>query len=205
MTENLEIRPAVAGDMKTIIGLIDEARAWLPTRGTDQWARPWPTEAARDARVRRGLRERNTWMVMDDGAAIATVTSRKYGNQKLWTAGEQREPAVYVSRLIVSRAYSGNQIGSGLLDWAGYRALQSWQAQWIRIDVWTTNLALHEYYEKRGFRHVRICEFDDPDSYPSAALFQKPTTEIDERAVARFIGPADTSLTPGGTSPPARR
>ena len=64
--------------------------------------------------------------------------------------------------------------------------MQSWQAHWIRINVWTTNIALHNYYEKQRFEPVRICQFDDPGSYPSAALFQKPTAEIDPEAIARF-------------------
>jgi hypothetical protein len=53
---------------------------------------------------------------MDHGVPIATITHRKYGNQKLWNACEQREPAVYISRLIVRRAYAGNHIGTALID-----------------------------------------------------------------------------------------
>jgi GNAT superfamily N-acetyltransferase len=196
MTDILRIRPAAADDMRTIIALIGEAAAWLTTKDIDQWARPWPSEAARDNRVWRGIRDGRTWMVENHGEPLATITYRRYGNQKLWNAQEQRDHAVYVSRLIVSRRHAGDEIGAALIDWAGSQALRGWGAQWIRIDVWTTNIALHNYYEKRKFRPVRICQFDDPDSYPSAALFQKPTAEIDQAAVARFIGPTDRSPEP---------
>jgi hypothetical protein len=172
--------------MKTIIRLINQAAAWLGTKGTDQWARPWPTEPARDARVSRGIRTGRTWMVEDHGEPVATVTYRQNGNQKLWTAEEQRDPAIYVSRLIVSRGQAGNELGAALLDWAGCQGLEAWNAQWIRIDVWTTNIALHNYYKERQFRPVRVCELEDPDTYPSAALFQKPTAEIDRDAATRF-------------------
>ena len=186
MRETFPIRLAVVDDMRPIIRMIDEAAAWLVTKGTDQWAKPWPSETARDARVRRGLRDRRTWIVEDHGIPVATVTHRRQGNQKLWTAEEQRDPAVYVSRLIVSRKFAGNQIGSALIDWAGQRALWGWNAQWIRIDVWTTNVALHNYYEKRGFRWIRTCDLKEPDRYPSAALFQKPTAEIDPESASWF-------------------
>ena len=186
MREILLIRPAAVSDMGTIIGLINEAAAWLPSKGTDQWANPWPSESARDARVRRGLRDRRTWIVEDRGVTVATVTYRQNGNQKLWTPVEQREPAVYLSRLIVTRKYAGYEIGAALIDWAGQRGLWGWNAQWARIDVWTTNVALHNYYEKRGFRWIRTCDLKEPDCYPSAALFQKPTAEIDPESASWF-------------------
>ena len=46
-------------------------------------------------------------------------------------------------------------------------------------------MALHNYYEKRGFRSLRIAS-REAKRYPSAALFQKPTSEIDLEAARRF-------------------
>jgi predicted N-acetyltransferase YhbS len=186
MTDTLSIRPAAMDDMNTIISLINQVAEWLGTKGTDQWANPWPTVAARDARVSRNIRGGSTWIAEDDGEPVATITYRETGNQKLWTAEERRTPAVYLSRLIVNRKREGDHIGEALIDWAGYRALQGWKAQCIRIDVWTTNFALHDYYEKRGFRFLRICKTTGPLIYPSAALFEKPTAEVNEAAAARF-------------------
>ena len=60
MTDNLRIRRGTTGDADTIIGMIDEAADWLRGKGTDQWAKPWPNPAARDGRVRRGLRNGHT-------------------------------------------------------------------------------------------------------------------------------------------------
>jgi hypothetical protein len=48
---------------------------------------------------------------------------------------------------------------------------------------------LHNYYEKRGFQHYKVREFTKEEYYPSAALFQKPTAEIDQESAARFIEP----------------
>jgi GNAT superfamily N-acetyltransferase len=187
MSDTFSIRRATVEDMSVIIGMIDEASAWLATKGTDQWARPWPSKIARDARVWRGINGRSTWIAEDQGEPVATITYKQNGNQNLWFAGERCDPAVYACRLVVSRKRAGDDIGAALIDWAGYRALQAWKAQWIRIDVWTENTALHRYYEKHGFEPVRICEFNAPGSTPSAALFQKPTAEVSEIAVTRFI------------------
>jgi GNAT superfamily N-acetyltransferase len=188
MTDNLKIRPALPGDIDKIIGLIDDAREWLRDRDTDQWAKPWPTEDKRNARIARGVDRGSTWMVEENGDLTATITCRDRGNPKLWTADELAEPAAYVSRLIVSRPQAGRGLGAALIDWAGLRGKQEWGAGSIRVDVWTTNLALHEYYKRQGFEHLRTLQFEDPWEYPSAALFQKPIAGIDASSAGRFHG-----------------
>jgi hypothetical protein len=65
MTETLRIWRATADDMTIIYDLIDDARAWLRSKGTDQWAKPWPNPTAHDARVLRGLKASQTWLVED--------------------------------------------------------------------------------------------------------------------------------------------
>jgi ribosomal protein S18 acetylase RimI-like enzyme len=175
MKQTLRIRPAQPGDMRTIINMIDEAAGWLREKGTDQWASPWPNRKARDARVRRGITGGKTWVAEDAQGAAATITFRADANPKLWNALEQGDRAVYVSRLVVSRRSARRGIGSRLIDWAGLHAREDWNAQWIRIDVWTTNHALHKYYKNQGFEFCRLC---DDTEYPSAALFQKPTARI---------------------------
>jgi GNAT superfamily N-acetyltransferase len=185
MNNILPVRRAYADDLPVILEMINDAATWLRTKNTDQWAQPWPSEEARDARVRRPLLSGDTWIVEEDGSPVATVTCRQHGNKTLWTRDERSKPAVYVSRLVVIRSVAGRGIGAALIDWAGQRGVRAWSAQWIRIDVWTTNVALHSYYEKRGFRHVRTEPFDK-ETYPSAALFQKPTSMADHTAEARF-------------------
>jgi GNAT superfamily N-acetyltransferase len=179
----LHVRPAVPGDLPTILALIDEAAGWLAGKGTDQWSEPWPDREQRDERVRRGIRDHCTWMVTDGRLAVGTISGRPEGNPQLWNEAEQAELAVYVSRLIIRRDYAGQGIGNELFDWAGKWAAAQYGARWIRIDVWTTNLLLHDYYEKRGFHFVRKCDYVD---YPSAMLFQKATADISDADLPRL-------------------
>lgn len=179
----LQIRLATPDDRGVILDLIEEAAAWLRTRDTDQWARPWPDEARRDARVLAGILAGRTWIVMDYGIPVASVTYRPDGNKALWSKAERNEPAGYMSRLVVSRKYAGTKVGAALTDWAGWRSRDEFSADYLRIDVWTTNVRLHRYYEERGFHFLRFC--DDP-YYPSAALFYKLTEDIDNSAGRYF-------------------
>jgi ribosomal protein S18 acetylase RimI-like enzyme len=167
---------ATPSDSDVVLGLIEEARGWLRTQNTNQWAEPWPSAEERDARVLRGLENRKTWIVRDGDIPAATVTVANWHNPKVWVAGECRcdltERAVYLHRLITARKYAGQRLGERLIDWATRRAQAAYRAKWARIDVWTTNTGLHQYYQNLGFEPCGNCP--DPD-YPSGALFQKPS------------------------------
>ena len=182
------IRRAERMDLPAILDLIGSTAKWLQAyKDTDQWARPWPDKERRDARVDQGIQDGLTWIVEDrHGMLAATVTCREHGNETLWTEAELAEDAAYVSRLIVSRDLAGHGIGAALIDWAGLHGAREWGARWIRVDVWTTNLALHDYYIGQGFEYLRTRFFGDYWEYPSAALFQKPTADVNEQAAARL-------------------
>ena len=201
----MTLRLSLANDhhWKLIIRLVEETAAWLRSKDTDQWARPWPTREARDARIWADITGRKTWIAWDGDTPAATITSEKRAEPPLSSEWVDDEPAAYVHRLVVARSYGGRGLGSSLLNWAGNRAAISYGARWIRIDVWKTNTALHRYYVRQGFTFVRHCRDLD---YPSGALFQKATHQItgvdcDLVEEARAIHPALA----GGSSMPVRR
>jgi hypothetical protein len=176
----MRIALATTEDFDTVLGLIDDAAAWLRTKGTDQWEAPWPNRDARDARVMRGLAGGKTWIVRDGNVAVATVTLTPKLNPRVWSRPactcDLGERAVYAHRLITARSHAGCGLGAQLIDSAGLDARYRYGAQWIRIDVWNTNAALHGYYLGTGFETCGVC--DDPD-YPSGMLFQKRTARIE--------------------------
>jgi hypothetical protein len=92
-----------------------------------------------------------------------------------------------VHRLITARDYGGLGLGAELIDWAGLRGSHLYEAKWVRIDVWTTNIALHKYYVGTGFEPCGM--YNDP-RYPSGALFQKPVTaiELENLHIPQFAG-----------------
>jgi len=213
MTPTLRIGRArhTSEHLNAILGLIDETRKWLPSKGTNQWCRPWPDRKQRDARVNRGLELGATWIVWEilRGKAIlaATVTVTGKPNSAVWSPLDFNlaERTVYAHRLITARRYAGWDLGAELLDWTGWRGRRSYGARSIRIDVWTGNEALHGYYQKRGFERCGTCRDAD---YPSGVLLQKPISKIpylispqfaesDEvPAVFSAVGPEDPAYAP---------
>jgi GNAT superfamily N-acetyltransferase len=169
---------------KAILRLINEASTWLRTKDTDQWAEPWPSKKARNGRIRRDLADGKTWIVWDGKTPAATITVADRANPHVWSGCEcdLSEPAVYVHRLVTARRYADRGLGAYLIKWAGKRGQLLNSVKWIRIDVWTSNEALHQYYKMAGFEPCGRCT--DP-AYPSGALFQKPVYRTWEVGRAR--------------------
>jgi GNAT superfamily N-acetyltransferase len=196
MTSTFQIARAEFTDehLKIVLGLIDGAATWLRSKDTKQWSTPWPDKERRDARVAKGLEGGKTWIVWDRDIPAATVTVARHPNPAVWPdwACDPVERAVYVHRLITARHYAGWGLGAELIDWVGLRAAEQYGAEWIRIDVWTSNKALHEYYRERGFKFV---DFSPDRDYPSGALFQKPISDIEANSTPLIRQPtADNEL-----------
>ena len=195
VTAPMLITQATVRDLPIVLGLINEASEWLRTKGTNQWAQAWPSEPERDMRVLTGLRNGKTWIVWDGNVAAATVTIANSYNPDVWASGstcDLSEKAVYVHRLITARKYAGSGIGTELINWAGLRGKRKNRAKWIRIDVWTSNLALHGYYERIGFAACGTCSDRD---YPSGALFQKEISKIRPLDRPQFTEPTRPHFT----------
>jgi len=182
-----ELRLGAPGDLDDIYELLDDAAAWLRSQDTDQWERPWPSRGARDQRVLDGLENGNTWIAWDDATPVATITIATKANPEVWSnlnpECDLSERAVYAHRLITARKYAGLELGSELVDWAGLHGQRLYGAQWVRVDVWRSTLALHDYYLKRGFLPCGSCA---DAYYPSGALFQKPVQAIRQPSFPRF-------------------
>lgn len=117
-------------------------------------------------------------MVWDGVEPAATITLTTYVDvDSLWTP--ERDPealwypeddpadALYAAKMMIPLARAGQRLGGELLDWASGRAYDA-GLTWLRLDAWTTNTRLHDYYRRQGFQHVRTVA-----SRLSGACFQR--------------------------------
>jgi GNAT superfamily N-acetyltransferase len=170
------LRLAVPGDLDKVVALAREAAAWLRIIGIDQWQEPWPDPAGHRERILNDLFKDKTWLVRDGKTAAATITidtdePLDAEERPVWPAEENRRAVLYVRRIIVSRRYARLGLGAALLDWAANVAKRDHGAELIRIDVRTTNVKLHAYYE--GQRFTRCPDPQGLGDYPSQALFER--------------------------------
>jgi GNAT superfamily N-acetyltransferase len=174
LTEPATLRSATPADLDAIRQLFDDAARWIAATGSDQWQSAWHTPDQKTELIAESIRARETWMLWVGDSRAGTIAVDEYADPALWTPAEQLEPAYYVHRFIIARSYGGKGLGAAILNWCCDWASRNGK-QWIRIDVWTSNRRLQEYYVNQQFRHVRtICS-----EYPSGALFQRPAAIMD--------------------------
>ncbi|WIY02355.1 GNAT family N-acetyltransferase [Amycolatopsis mongoliensis] len=101
---------------------------------------------------------------------VATMTLRDAPGEGLWRPADDPASALYLSHLAVDRALAGRGIGTWLLDQAAAEAARRGKRS-VRLDAWTTNTRLHDYYRNHGFRLVRIA-----GDRTSGALFERPVS-----------------------------
>jgi GNAT superfamily N-acetyltransferase len=175
------LRPAAPADQGDVRALVRVATQWLrQTKSTDQWGHRWPDRAGQRERILNDLLKGNTWMLWDGPVAAATITVDPEGpldlnGRPVWPEERRQLPALYLRRVVVDRRYAGLGLGAALMDWAATVAAREYHAELLRVDVWTTNLALHAYYEGLGF--TRRLSAEGLVDYPSQALFERPADQ----------------------------
>lgn len=168
------VRLAVAADIPVVLAWRAERAAWLAERGESQWQTPWP-EAAAVELVRTG----QLWMVWDGddpaasfalstGAQVTDLWKLDSDYGQLWLPEDDPEDALYISKMVVPLARSGEDLGAEILRWAAGYAFDA-DLLWLRLDAWTSNAGLRAWYERQGFRLVRVVE-----TRVSGACFQRP-------------------------------
>lgn len=145
----MKITPAQPSDLPKLLAFREEAAAWLRGLGSDQWSRPYPAD-----RLLATIEAGTVFMLRDQAVTAGTVTLTTEAEDGLWTNVELGEPSMFINKLTVARTHAGQDIGGRLLDWAGDRAHQA-GAAWLRLDAWTANRGLQQYYQRHGFQHVR--------------------------------------------------
>ncbi|MFE0643275.1 GNAT family N-acetyltransferase [Streptomyces sp. NPDC058877] len=143
------IERATADDLDVLLAFRQEAASWLTALGSDQWQRPYPAD-----RLLSTIEAGVVFMVRDGSTTAATITLTPDAEEGLWSDQELQEESRFVNKLTVARTHAGQDLGGRLLDWAGDQAYRS-GAKWLRLDAWTTNKPLQDYYLRHGFEHVR--------------------------------------------------
>jgi GNAT superfamily N-acetyltransferase len=174
---------ATPGQAQVIGELGDDARLWLRGKDTDQWLVPWRGQEGPARRIVRDVADGHSWIAWEDDLAVATITvgfevPLAGPDSPVWPASALAEKALYVHRVIVRRVYAGRGLGAALLDWATGFGLRTIGTPLLRIDVWTDNWALHDYYRRQGFTFVEFRSAEELPDYPSRALFERRTVPV---------------------------
>lgn len=138
----LHVEPARRADVETVRTLLEEVSAWLLAKGLRQWPPRFDDEWFVPA-----LEAGHTWLARREGELIATITLQ-WDDELVW--GGRPPDAGYVHRLAVRRGWAG--AGTELLAWSEGQTRAAGR-DFLRLDCWSENARLREYYESNGFEH----------------------------------------------------
>jgi GNAT superfamily N-acetyltransferase len=138
----MEVRLAGPGDVDPVVSILEEAAAWLRSRGIDQWPAVFRREFVADHVGRREVYL--AWA----GAEAAATLSLQAADPEMW--GERPPDALYLHGFAVRRRHAG--LGRELLHWAE-RAAATAGRRYLRLDCMAANPGLRAYYERAGYVH----------------------------------------------------
>ncbi|MDQ1305476.1 MAG: hypothetical protein QG671_1307 [Actinomycetota bacterium] len=174
------LRTAELADVETIFEWRYETARWLASAyGSDQWSTSYPRE-----RLEHWVAQQCTLMgaLEPGGAPVATITVSPQGDPSLWTPEELAVPAWYLFK--ANSMIRGQQIGRLLFEWVRHRAVDAVDV--LRLDVWSTNQRLQDYYRTRlEARYLRTVP-----GTTSGALFEldvHPVPDVTEQVCAEGI------------------
>jgi|GEM_PF-1884849 len=151
----------------------EEVSKWLGSvpEANGQWQRPWPTPSERELSVNRSVDQGKTVVLLspdDDVALTATINTE--GEPWLWSPDDRKEPAIYISRLMVDRTWAKRRLhlGARLLHMAEVEAVEQ-DYPYLRLSVWSSNYKLQGYYAQRGFKGWDRMLF----GYPACSLMEQ--------------------------------
>ncbi|NLT57156.1 MAG: GNAT family N-acetyltransferase [Actinomycetales bacterium] len=162
---NTYLRTCDEGDRKLLHDLRRKSEEWLAAKGVEQYQGVWSARA--HTQIDKLLDERR-FVALCDGADRTLAVGALVGpDMDFWTEDDDLHTAWYIARLMVNT--HGTGAGATLLDGVALAAAMDGR-KYLRLDCWRTNIALHGYYETKGFYKVRLVEVSHRKS---GALFQR--------------------------------
>lgn len=155
-----QIRRSTQGDLDTLMGIFDEARATIAQLGIDQWQDGYPTREVIEEDIALGRSYAvevdgtlcGTFVLVDDGE----VTYDKiYGGH--WLTGDNSAAYLAIHRVAIAVKKRGSGISTAVIDFAARYAKKLGRAS-LRIDTHEGNIVMRRMLEKHGFAYCGVIE-----------------------------------------------
>ena len=164
----LRMQEAKQEDLDTVIQIIDEAAAWLHSKGI---TRQWPSPTPRKFRelIEKEIAQRQVYLAYLENTGEAVGTLRfEWSDTDLW----QHDPdgGGYIHSFATRNGVRGRSVGAAMLAWAKEH-VRARGKKYLRLDCWGSNRALCQYYERMGFT---FCGFVREGNWVDA-IFQMET------------------------------
>jgi GNAT superfamily N-acetyltransferase len=172
VAHGIDIRPGNLDDVPAVLGLLDEAVAWLVALGrTGQWGNdPASLDPQRHEMVRAWVDEGGLYLAEIEGAPVGALAIGSAPAYVPSITGSE----LYIGLLVTARARKGLRIGARLLDHASEVAAGR-DKTLLRVDCYSgDDRALVRYYESQGFVATDPFTIELPEGpWPGQVLEQR--------------------------------
>ena len=159
----VEVSSAKPADIDTVLGVLDEAAAWIiANRLPSVWK---PGEFSRQAFLDQ-IVQSEVYLARVDGVPVGTFVLQ-WSDTFWW--GERPPDAGYFHKFAVRPSLAGRGIGLEILRWAEERT-RSAGKNFFRLNCIAADRKIRDYYEKAGFVH----RGDVMGTKALASLYEKP-------------------------------
>lgn len=145
----MEIINSTISDVETIFKFYDEAIAYQKTKFNKYW------QGFDVPVIQQEINENRQFkiIVADKIVCIFAVT---FNDPAIW--GEKdKDPAVYIHRIVTHPAFHGNNYVKNIVDWAVDYGSKN-EKQFVRMDTWGDNQKLIDHYTGCGFTFLGITD-----------------------------------------------
>lgn len=141
---SIEVQISKAEDLDLILGFYEMARTYQKTVFHKQW-QDFDVDM-----LQQEILEGRQFKLIKDGnvAAIFAIT---YADELIW--GADAAPSIYIHRIVTHAQFKGQHLVKDIAQWAVKFAAEK-AIPYVRMDTWSDNLRLLEYYQNCGFTHT---------------------------------------------------
>ncbi|MGZ3751005.1 MAG: GNAT family N-acetyltransferase [Mucilaginibacter sp.] len=165
----MEIANSTLQDIGTILRLYDEGTKYQKKVAEKHW------QGFDKDLIEKEIQEKQQWKILVDGH-IACVFSTRFSDPLIWKE-KDNDPAIYIHRIAIDPLFRGQQFMKHIIAWSKVYAGEN-NKKFVRMDTWSENDKLNNYYISCGFKNLGVTYFgfedDLPDHYggSSASLFE---------------------------------
>ena len=155
----MRIHRSAQSDVGMFRDFWESAISYQQTRNFPLWP-PYP-----EAMIVEEIRSGHHFSACFADGDLAGYFSVALSDAQIWREREQGN-AIYIHRMCANPRRKGSNLASSVLAWAYQHAFHSGR-KFVRMDTWSDNKPLVEYYIKCGFHYIGVQQLGVVPELPS--------------------------------------
>ena len=163
MEKDLNIRPAVPGDLQKIKSLTEACAVAMQERGIFQWNEHYPSLE----KLRNDIESQELYVLTAEDSITGIIVLSDHMDEEYipiaWLTPNSRN--LYIHRLATHPAHWGDGYGQKLMDFAESFAREHNYIS-VRLDTFSQNKRNQKFYESRGYVKLGDIFFPKQSEHP---------------------------------------